>query len=201
MPEMKNREYRTIQPFQLKEAEKRIDSAFYVEGYAARFEPYVLWEEEDGPVYEKFDRDCFVGCDMSDIIMQYDHRGKVLARQRNSTLIVEVNDNGLFMAADLSKSAEARNMYEEISNGLVDRMSWGFIPLDYEYVPEIRTIVHHKVKKIFDVSAVSMPANENTDIHSRSELINGEIERVKQELLKTERSKEILRLKLKLGGF
>lgn len=161
----------------------------------------MLWEEEDGPVYERFDRDCFVGCDMSDIIMQYDHRGKVLARQRNSTLIVEVDDNGLFMAADLSKSAEARNMYEEISNGLVDRMSWGFIPLDYEYVPEIRTIVHHKVKKIFDVSAVSMPANENTDIHSRSELINGEIERVKQELLKTERSKEILRLKLKLGGF
>lgn len=117
-----------MNPLQVKTEEKRFDTAFYVEGYAARFEPYVLWEDENGPVYEEFARGCFDKTDMSDIIMQYDHRGNVLARQRNNTLIVEVDDNGLHMAADLSKSEAARNMFEEISNGLVDRMSWGFIP-------------------------------------------------------------------------
>ena len=179
--------------------EKRIDSNYYVEGYATTFEPYVLFEDEDGPIYESFTRDCFAGCDMSDIIMQFDHQGMVMARQRNKTLIVEVDDNGLFMAADLSKSEMARNLYEAISNGLVDRMSWGFIPGEYHFDAKTRTLYHTKVKKIFDVSAVSIPANEGTNIHARS-FINGEIEKVKQELQEQKRNKDKLLLRLKLEG-
>lgn len=180
---------------------KRFDTEYYVEGYAARYEPYVLWEDDNGPVYEEFVRGCFDNTDMSDIIMQYDHSGKVFARLRNNTLIVQADDEGLFMAADLSKSEAARNMYEEINTGLVDRMSWGFIPGEYEYDPKTRTIRHYTVKKIFDVSAVSFPANDTTNIHSRSELIDGEIRRAMQELQKNEEAKAKLLLKLKLGGF
>lgn len=190
-----------MNPLQVKTEEKRFDTAFYVEGYAARFEPYVLWEDENGPVYEEFARGCFDKTDMSDIIMQYDHRGNVLARQRNNTLIVEVDDNGLHMAADLSKSEAARNMFEEISNGLVDRMSWGFIPGDYEYDRTTRTIRHTSVKKIFDVSAVSIPANDATDIHARSAFADGVIQRAAQELREAAEAKAKLKLKLKLGGF
>ena len=147
---------------------KRIDSNFYVEGYAARFEPYVLYEDEDGPIYEKFERGCFDGCDLSDVIYQLNHQGTVMARTGNGSLIVEVDENGLFVAADLSRTEAARNHYEEISTGMITKMSWGFILGDFHYDRESRTIVHKSVKKIFDVSGVSIPANQNTEINARS---------------------------------
>ena len=147
---------------------KRIDSSYYVEGYAARYEPYVLYEDYDGPIYERFEPGCFDGCDMSDVIFQLNHQGAVMARQSNGTLIVEPDGAGLFTAADLSKTEAARRMYEEISTGMITKMSWGFITGEYYYDGETRTIVHKSVKKIFDVSAVSIPANQNTEINARS---------------------------------
>ncbi len=147
---------------------KRINSDYYVEGYAARFDPYVLYELDDGPIYERFERDCFAGCDMSDIIFQLNHQGTVMARQSNGSLIVEVNERGLFVAADLGRTEAARRLYEEISTGMITKMSWGFFLGDYEYNTDSRTIIHHNVKKIFDVSAVSIPANQNTEINARS---------------------------------
>lgn len=161
------RQIRALQMFQPAE-NKRIDSSHYVEGYAARFEPYVLYELDDGPIYERFERGCFDNCDMSDIIFQLNHQGTVMARQSNGSLIVEVDGNGLFTAADLSRTEAARNLYEEISTGMITKMSWGFITGEYYYDGENRTIVHKSVKKIFDVSAVSIPANQNTEINARS---------------------------------
>lgn len=162
-----SRQIRALQVFTPAET-KRIDSNYYVEGYAARFEPYVLFEDEAGPVYERFERGCFDGCDMSDIIFQLNHQGTVMARQSNGSLIVEVDDRGLFTAADLGRTEAARNLYEEISTGMITKMSWGFILGDYYYDRDTRTIVHKSVKKIFDVSAVSIPANNNTEINARS---------------------------------
>ena len=147
---------------------KRIDSNYYVEGYAARYDPYVLWEDEDGPVYERFERGCFDNCDMSDIIFQLNHQGTVMARQSNGSLIVEADADGLFTAADLGRTEAARRLYEEISTGMITKMSWGFFLGDYYFDRENRTIVHRTVKKIFDVSAVSIPANQNTEINARS---------------------------------
>lgn len=179
--------------------QKRIDSNFYVEGYATTWNRYLLWDYENEPIYEQFTREAFIGCDMSDIILQYDHQGKVYARQTNKTLIVEPDGNGLFICADLSKSRGAQDLYEEISNGLITRMSWGFMPGDYHFDKETRTIIHTKVKKIFDVSAVSIPANDTTDIHART-FANGEICRVMQELQERETLRQKLLLKIKLQG-
>lgn len=132
---------------------------------------------------------------MSDVIMQYDHQGKVLARKSNSTLIVETDNNGLFICADLSKSQAAKDMYEEISNGLVTRMSWAFTVADEEYNRETRTRTIKKVKKVYDVSSVSIPANDGTEISARS-YFNGVIEKEKQELLN--RKKQLLKIRLLL---
>ena len=108
-------------------AEKRIDTDFYVEGYATTFDkPYLLYEWDGNKYYERIDRNALAGADMSDVIMQYNHEGKVLARLSNGTLGVEANDNGLFTFADLSKSRAAQDMFEEIKNGLVTKMSWAF---------------------------------------------------------------------------
>ena len=159
---------RALQVFAPAPEAKRLDSSYYVEGYAARYEPYVLYELEDGPIYERFERGCFNGCDMSDIIFQLNHQGTVMARQSNGSLIVEPDETGLFTAADLGRTEAARRLYEEISTGMITKMSWGFILGDYHYDVENRTIVHTRVKKIFDVSAVSIPANNNTEINARS---------------------------------
>lgn len=162
---------------------KRFDTEFYVEGYASTFnDPYVLFEDWDGNEYrEIISPDAFKDADMSDVIMQYDHDGKVLARMSNGTLIVEPDAHGLFIAADLSGSQAARDLYEEISNGLVTRMSWAFSVGADEYDRDSKTTTITRVKKVYDVSAVSLPADPNTEISARN-LLNGVIEQSRKEL-------------------
>lgn len=166
--------------------EKRIESDYYVEGYASTFDdPYVLWKDPwDGTEYrEIISHDAFVDTDMSDVIMQFDHRGDVLARMSNGTLIVEPDEHGLFIAADLSKSDSARKRFEEIDNGLVTRMSWAFTIAASEYDRDSRTTTITRVKKIYDVSAVSLPADPNTEISARN-LLDGAIEQSHRESMR-----------------
>ena len=159
----------------------RFNSECYVEGYATTFDdPYTLFEDYDGWKYvEIIDRHALDECDMSDVIFQYDHEGRVYARNTNNTLYLEPNDHGLFIAADLSKTSLARQMHEDISVGNVTRMSWAFIPSEETYTEDrenkVFTTRITRVKKMFDVSAVSMPADPNTEISARH-LVNGEIE-------------------------
>lgn len=191
-----DREYRTmIQPLLIPTAaEKRIDTDFYVEGYATTFDkPYLLYEWDGNKYYERIDRNALAGADMSDVIMQYNHEGKVLARLSNGTLGVEANDNGLFTFADLSKSRAAQDMFEEIKNGLVTKMSWAFRVSEDSYDRDTRTRTILKIAKVYDVSAVSIPANADTDISARS-YFDGVIEREQQERL--ERRKKLLKIKL-----
>ena len=183
-------------------AARRIDSDYYVEGYAARYEPYELYRDENGPVYERFERGCFDNCDMSDIIYQFDHAGKVMARTSNGSLIVEPDDNGLFMAADLGRTATARAHYEDdIKSGMVTKMSWRFAVGDYYYDRENRTIVHKTVRKIYDVSSVSIPANDNTEINARA-WVDGEIAQAARSEAELDQRRRKLRTKINntLGG-
>ena len=191
------RQVRALQVFAPAPETKRLDSNYYVEGYAARFEPYVLYDMDDGPIYERFERGCFDGCDMSDIIFQLNHQGTVMARQSNGSLIVEVDEGGLFTAADLSRTEAARRLYEEISTGMITKMSWGFILGDFYYDKDTRTIVHKTVKKIFDVSAVSIPANQNTEINARS-WADGVIDLAARSEAELDERRRKLRLKIKL---
>ena len=181
---------------------KRIDTEHYVEGFAARYEPYVLYHDYDGePVYERFERGCFDGCDMSDIIMQYDHTGKVMARTSNGSLIVEVTDEGLFVAADLGRTEAARDLYEDIKAGMVTKMSWRFRTGTYYFDQESRTIVHKTVKKVYDVAPVSIPANDDTEINARA-WVDGEIAQAARRDAELEIRRRKLRAKINitLGG-
>ena len=177
---------------------KRFDTEYYVEGYATTFDqPYQLYEYDGIKYFEVIDRNALDGADVSDIIMQYDHQGKVFARKSNNTLIVEPDSHGLFICADLSKAESAKGMYEEIANGLVTRMSWAFTVSESEYNNDTRTRTIKKIKKVYDVSAVSIPANDGTEISARSYL-DGVIAGKRQELLEREVRKQKLLLKLKL---
>ena len=159
-----NREYRSI-PMEIR-MEQREDgeSSFLVEGYASTFEPYVMFEDEGIQYKEQIDPKAFEECDMSDVIFVRDHAGTVFARTKNGTLELSIDEHGLFTRTDLSKTASAREVYEEIKAGMYTQMSFAFIVRedDYDKKEHLRTI--RKIEKLFDVSAVSFPANPGTDI-------------------------------------
>lgn len=193
MPVKSNREYRAMTLVRPKVEGRRIESDHYVEGYATTYgTPYLLYEIDGIKYMERIAPDALVGADLSDVILQYDHAGKVLARKSNGTLVLDPTDpHGLFVAADLSKSAEARNLYEEIQNGLISGMSWAFVVEKDEYDRATHTRTILKIKKVYDVSAVSIPANSDTNISARS-WIDGVIESQNREA--AERKKKIIRI-------
>lgn len=204
MPQLSSREYRdfNLGEIEVRSAETGDQDQYIVEGYAMKWAPYPLYEYDGEIIYEEFKRSCFEGCDMSDIIFQENHEGQVLARLRNDTLEIILDDIGMFFRANLSLSQKSRDLYEAVKNRLMDRMSWGFAPDQYEYDKLTRTIVHTRVKKVYDISAVSIPANENTSISSVRSFANGEISRMAQELRERERHEKALKTAtlIKLGG-
>lgn len=183
------------------------DNCMIVEGYATTFNtPYTLYSYGGYTVREQVDPKAFEGCDMSDVIMQYDHTGKVHARTRNKTLTLTVDERGLKIRAELSGTEGGRQLYEEIKGGYIDRMSLAFtvdqqerlVTEDKESgaVDVLRTI--KRFKKLFDVSAVSMPANDATEISARS-FCDGLIAELEAERLSAlDAAKRKLALKLKL---
>ena len=180
---------------------RRFDSDYYVEGYATTFDdPYVLYECDGVQYKEVIDRHALDGADLSDVIMQFDHAGRVFARTgKSNTLIVEPQERGLFMAADLSKTEQARSMHEDIAAGLVTKMSWAFTVQEDSYDRETHTRRILSIQKVYDVSAVSMPANPATEISARSWL-DGVIEAEQQERLAAQaaarRKQQIIRILL-----
>ncbi len=197
MPVVSNREYRNmLTPLQaVNNAAKRFESDHYVEGYATTFnEPYVLWEFDGVKYYEEIASDALVGADVSDVIFQFNHEGRVLARLSNNTLGIEADSHGLLTFADLSKSDAARAIFEDIRAGLVTKMSWCFTIDKESYEQSTRTRRIEKIKKVYDVSAVSIPANDGTEIMARS-FAQGRLDAERRESL----AREIQRLKIKLA--
>ena len=185
------------------DGQKRLDTERYVEGYAAKYDKYLLWDEGDwGKTYERFAPGCFDHTDMSDVIMQFDHAGRVFARNTNGTLIVEADDNGLFIAADLDKTELARGLYEDITAGMITKMSWRFKVGKYyverEEGSKDRTIVHTEIPKIYDVSAVSIPANDNTEINAR-DFVHGVMDEIARSEAELDERRRILRAKINIS--
>ena len=112
--------------------EKRFDTDFYVEGFATTFDkPYVMYEYGGIKYCEVIDRNALVGADLSDVIMQFDHSGMVFARNKMAknkppSLLLEPQESGLFIAANLSLTEEAKRLYASIDAGLICKMSWAF---------------------------------------------------------------------------
>lgn len=191
-----DREYRNVE---LQDFELR-DENYVVEGYATTFDdPYLLLEYDGVKYYEKIARDAFSEADMSDVIFLYDHEGMVFARLSNNTLALEFDERGLKVKADLSLTTQSREMYEAIKTGLVTKMSWAFSVKEDEWDEKTNTRTISKVKKVYDVSAVSIPANPDTSISARA-YIDGVIEHREAERLLRQKKIKQIELKLKLGG-
>lgn len=203
MPKKASREYRDMMLEIVKRAEGGEDNdKMLVAGYASTFnEPYTLWEDEwDGMTFtyrEQIDSKAFDDADLTDVIMQYDHRGRVFARTSNNTLTVGPDGRGLHIEADLGGTELGRGLFEEIRGGYTDKMSFGFtVSSDEEVrtkdedgnVDILRTITG--ISKVYDVSAVSLPANDGTSISAETRSrIDGEIEEARAERLEAEKMK------------
>ena len=193
MPSNTNREYRNMELRAANvEAEEK---SFVVEGYATTFgDTYELYRDGDYVVKENVDRNAFANTDMSDVVFQIDHEGRVYARTRNGSLGLEIDEHGLKTRTDLSLTSGSREVYDSIQAGLYDRMSFAFTVTKDSFTEEAqadgttvltRTIL--EVGKLYDVSAVSFPANPYTDISARSkDVFDGEIKRIEAERLHRE---------------
>lgn len=172
------------------------EQELYVEGYAVRFDsPTVLFEYGGTEFKEQIDRHAFDGALMEDVIFNYNHGGKVLARTRNDTLWLTVDDTGVFVRARLDGTEEGRKLYEEIAGGYIDRMSFAFTIQEesYDSVEHLWTI--QKVKRLYDVSAVDIPAYDDTSIAARRAAVE-DSQRARQAALALDKRK--LKLKCKL---
>jgi len=186
------------------------DGKEIVTGYAATFnDPYELYRDAySGTVYivrEQIDPNAFDDADMSDVIMQYDHRGRVFARLSNGTLELSTDQHGLHMRADLGGTEIGRQLYEEIKGGYTTKMSFGFrvaqdkreqsVETNEETGTKTITILRTitKIAKLYDVSAVSLPANDATNISSRN-YGEGVVAEVIEEFEKREKQKQRIRI-------
>lgn len=167
-------QYRAMQ---MEVAEEEDDEPSYrVTGYASTFEQeYILGENDEFRLIEKVDRNAFKDADESDVIMQYDHQGHVYARIANKTLSLSEDEHGKKIDAYLGGTEEGRKLYEEIKGGYTNKMSFGFTVDEWREeerkgtdgkIEIVQTVA--RIGRLFDVSAVSLPANDFTSISARA---------------------------------
>lgn len=188
-----DREYRS---FDLAPASDETNK-YIVQGRAATFEPYVLFEEDGVQYKEQIDRNAFVSCDMSDVVFRIDHRGAVYARTSANTLQTPVDDYGLNFRADLSKTENSKRIFEDIAAGNYPQASFCFIVEADDYDPLSHTRIIKAFKKIYDVSPVTFPANPGTEVYtSMRDYFSVKEEEIKKAAHDAEARRLALRLRL-----
>lgn len=170
-----DREFRSFKEFEIRNEQNDM----IVEGYAVTFnEPTVMYSYDGIDYKEQIDDRAFEDADMKDVIFNYNHGGKVIARTRNKTLELRLDKKGLYIKAKLDGTDEGRKIYEEIKGGYIDKMSFAFTVSESAYDSENHTRTIRKIKKLYDVSAVDIPAYDTTSISARSFF---ELEREKEQ--------------------
>ena len=213
MPIKNDREYRALTLIPTDDEQKIVEGNF-----STYDSPYLLRAYDvDGvkvEVWEQVNKGSFDDTDLDDVIMQYDHIGRVFARKSNGTLELDLDETP-HMRANLGGTEIGRQLFEEIKGGYTTKMSFGFTVSADEVtrteenndgqrtIKILRSI--KSIKKLYDVSAVSLPANEQTEISARSyadgvsDAVFKEIEEAvaSEQEIKRARAKAKLELKLK----
>jgi HK97 family phage prohead protease len=183
---------RQFSTFEIRAGGEADAGALYVEGVAAPFNsPCILYSYDGIDYKEVIDARAFDGADLSDVIFNYNHSGKVVARTRNTTLKVWIEPDGLHVRAKLDGTKDGRDLYEEIRGGYIDRMSFAFSVTESSYNIDEHTRTILKVRKVYDVSAVDIPAYDTTSISARNSF-KVEIEREERQAAAAALRKELL---------
>lgn len=179
--------FRKFQNFEIRAKEEENSQELIIEGIACVFdEETVLFEDGDVQYKEKVDKKAFKNADMSDVIFNYNHGGRVYARTRNSSLHLEVKEDGLHVTIKLNPNDEGHmQLYRDIKSGLIDKMSYAYTVSEESYDTETHTRTVLSIKKLYDVSAVDIPAYNCTSISARSilDLEKSEMEKLENDIL------------------
>lgn len=142
------------------------------------------------------------GADLSDVrfLVNHDTNQLPLARYvqgaENNTMTLSIDSNGVNIVVDLDveNSQRAKDLYSAVKRGDVTGMSFMFDVSEWAEEHEkdgTRLNRVTKISKVYEVSAVTFPAYEDTSIEARSKYTKPRIASV-----------ETLKLKCKiLGGF
>nr|WP_262481733.1 HK97 family phage prohead protease [Bacillus sp. CH30_1T] len=105
----------------------------------------------------------------------WDH---VLGRTRNGTLKVEEDNRGLKFEVELPNTSLARDLAESLRRGDINQCSFGFFATndtwDYAVEPAVRTL---NEIELYEISVVSIPAYEDTEVSLRSKEIDEQVEK------------------------
>jgi Phage head maturation protease len=168
MPIKKEREYRNANGFTIPEGE---GNELVLRGAPVVFNtPTVIAEWDGVKYYEVIDSRAFEDADMRDFVFNYNHSGSVFARTRNGTLTHEITATQMNVVAKLMPEDQRhQELYRDVKSGLIDKMSFSFTVEEENVNVETRTRTITKIKKLYDVSAVDIPAYNDTSIAARSE--------------------------------
>lgn len=142
------------------------DESMIIEGYAITFD-----EPATHGYTEIIDKRALENTDMSDVPLKYNHEDShlIMARTRNNSLQLNVDEKGLFFHAELIDTQANRDVYKSIQAGLIDKCSFAFTVRgdEYDYDTDTRTITD--IDKLYDVSVVDMPFYDSTSVYARGE--------------------------------
>ena len=178
-------------------AETTEDNKMEIKGYAAVFNSPETYDYTEVIAPTAFD-----DADMSDVVLRYNHNDTfmVLARTRNKSLQLSVDDKGLFIDAVLQDDIQQhRDIFNAIKSGLIDKQSFAFVVAEggdtYDYDTDTRTI--NKIAKVFDASVVDQPFYNATDVSVARDVDNNEFINRRNELRKEHEQKQALEEKKK----
>ena len=158
------------------------DEKMIVEGYAIVFDEETLIGDEERGFIESIDKNALKETNMKDVPFKYNHNDVtlILARTRNGSLSLEVDEKGLKIRAELIDTTSNMDIYKSIVAGLLDKMSFAFTVKSQSWdrsgkIPK-RTIT--AIDRLFDVSVVDLPAYDQTSIQASArslELVETEL--------------------------
>lgn len=149
------------------------DENMIIEGYAIVFDTPQTHSFGKYKFTEVIKRNALDFTNMKDIVLRYNHNDTVcvLARTKNNSLELNIDDTGLKIKATLIDTQSNRDIYKSIKAGLIDSMSFAFSVApkgdtwDYGENETYRTVTN--IEKIFDVSVVDTPFYEDTSVYAR----------------------------------
>ena len=180
------------------------ENKMVVEGYAIVFDEETLIGDEERGFIEVIDKNALANTNIKDVPFKYNHNDTtlILARTRNGSLSLEVDEKGLKIRAELIDTTSNRDIYKCIEAGLLDKMSFAFTVKSQSWdksgkLPK-RTIT--AIDRLFDVSVVDLPAYDQTSIQASArslEIADAELKALDNAERLERRTVLVSRLKIK----
>lgn len=176
-----------------------------LEGYAIVFNKETLIGDENRGFIESVDRNALSMANMKDVPLKYNHQDNflVIARTRNASLSLEVDDVGLKVRAKLLDTASNQDIYKMVQSGLLDKMSFAFSVKEqtWDRTGTIPKRLIKSIERLYDVSIVDIPAYEDTSIYARSlDAMDMELDTLDKEEINKHTSLVRKRILIKLKG-